>query len=516
MLKHTWKIAIGLLIVATTACQDLEVVNPNEPDAERALAQPGDVEGLVATSWVTAFWGRTQGSASTVNALPLVADEFSGTYANNGALEMSSEPRVPYNNDPLADAGGLARFQWESWYSGISSANDGLTTIAAGLKITTGTPPTDNTIRTKAFAKYMQGVSHGYISSLFDRGFVATENTDLSNPKALKLLPYMEVRDSAVAMLAEAAAIAAANTFTLPLGKGLYFVGAEVKNDRFAQIINSSAARVLVYSARTPEERQALPWAKIIALIDAGVKADFTVELNSTNSLTSSYWSRFTNTGTFSAYGDYHLIGPSDVSGRYQAWLRSEVNNRTKFDIVTPDRRITGATPTSNGSLFRYRPSEIMVLARGTYHFSSYQWYGNAGRTTTGPLPVISLKEMNLYKAEGLLRTGRAAEAVPLINLTRVANGKLPAVTVAGPPQAADCVPRRDDGTCGDLMDALKYEINIELTGTDAVRAFFDRRGFGQLVSGTFLHLPVSARELSTLGLPLYTFGGVGKVGSAK
>ena len=34
----------GLVMLAVTACADLEVVNLNDPDRERALATAGDVE----------------------------------------------------------------------------------------------------------------------------------------------------------------------------------------------------------------------------------------------------------------------------------------------------------------------------------------------------------------------------------------------------------------------------------------------------------------------------------------
>ena len=72
------------------------------------------------------------------------------------------------------------------------------------------------------------------------------------------------------------------------------------------------------------------------------------------------------------------------------------------------------------------------------------------------------------------------------------------------------CVPRREDGTCGDLMDALRWERLIELVGLNPMRAWHDRRGFGELLVGTWVHLPVPARYLVGLGIPNYTFGGVG------
>lgn len=113
-----------------------------------------------------------------------------------------------------------------------------------------------------------------------------------------------------------------------------------------------------------------------------------------------------------------------------------------------------------------------------------------------------------IIKAEALIRLGRAAEAVPLINKTRVANGQLAPVTIDGPPDEPGCVPRKLSGACGSLWDALRYEKGVEMIGTDGVVRFFDSRGWQLLPENTFTQLPVPGRELGTLRLELYTFGG--------
>src|SRR5690606_19723605 len=140
--------------------------------------------------------------------------------------------------------------------------------------------------------------------------------------------------------------------------------------------------------------------------------------------------------------------------------------------------------------------------------------FGTGDSWQAGPLPAMLVSEMNLLKAEGLIRTSQAALAVPLINLSREANGNLPPVTVDGPPDEQGCVPRQLDGTCGSLWDALRYEKKVEGVGVSGVIAFFDARGWGELPENTMLHLPVPGSELATLRLPLYTFGG-GGAGSA-
>jgi hypothetical protein len=133
----------------------------------------------------------------------------------------------------------------------------------------------------------------------------------------------------------------------------------------------------------------------------------------------------------------------------------------------------------------------------------------------TGPQLAVTVTEMDLLKAEALIRLGRAAEAVPLINKSRVANGELPPVTVDGPPDQPGCVPRKLNGACGSLWDALRHEKGIEMVGVDGVTSFFDARGWQTLPENTPIHFPIPGRELATLQLPNYTFGGPGGQGSA-
>src|SRR5690606_3384165 len=223
-----------------------------------------------------------------------------------------------------------------------------------------------------------------------------------------------------------------------------------------------------------------------------------------------SYLSRMTNTGTSQLRADYNLIGPADQSGNYQAWLAMEPRSAAeRFLITTPDRRITGETPTPSGAYFRYNTGTRGFHAdRGLQHWSYYQWFrrSNYGGfiSSTGHFALASADENRLFRAEAMLRLNRTQEAVDLLNVTRTRPVKvgtdenvpnLPPLTVDGVPVVdGACVPRKKDGTCGDLMDALMWERAIELTGQNPVRAWLDRRGFGQLQPGTFVHLPVAAR----------------------
>jgi hypothetical protein len=443
-----------------------------------------------------------------------MSDEFSGTFANVGALDISSEPRNPYNNSATYDGRWMSQGPWYAWYGGISSANEALQAIdRTGMKImtpvTTGGAIGDNTPRARAFAKFTQGLLHGYFSLYYDQAFVTKEDKDLSKKEvvaALQLQPAAEVQAAALASLREAAALAEGNTFTLSPN---FIPGLTLSNAEFARLIHSYTARVLAYMPRTPADAQKVDWNAVIQEVDKGIRADHSpVADPAITTHRSEYKRKAQQNVSFSYRADYKLIGPADVSGNYQRWLAAPVAQRTKFLITTPDRRITGATPTSSGTYFAYRTTEFFNEQRGTYHFSFYQWNRNAGVWDRGPLTTMTVAEMDLLKAEALIRLNRPAEAVPLINKTRVANGQLPPVTVNGVPAGAACVPRKDSGACGDLMDALMYEKGIEGAGMEAFIHWWDMRRWGRLVKGTPLYFPVPDRELQTLRLPHYTTGG--------
>ena len=65
-------------------------------------------------------------------------------------------------------------------------------------------------------------------------------------------------------------------------------------------------------------------------------------------------------------------------------------------------------------------------------------------------------------------------------------------------------------------MAALRYERMIELAGMDALRGYADSRGFGILPDGALLSFPVPGNILDLYGLPIYTYGGTGREGSAQ
>ena len=125
--------------------------------------------------------------------------------------------------------------------------------------------------------------------------------------------------------------------------------------------------------------------------------------------------------------------------------------------------------------------------------------------------------ENDLLAAEGYIRTGNINAAAAKIDLSRVANGGLPALsgvvtsTTQAVPGGASCVPQVPTGSgsvvCGNIFEAMKYEKRVENTYAGFGRFWIDGRGWGDLVEGTPLEFPVPYQEMQTRQKPFYLLG---------
>jgi hypothetical protein len=503
-----------LAALALASCQDLTVENQNEPDRSRATRQSTATESFVASAF-RSWWPVAGHDDYPSWAFSTIAHEVTSGFADFGQLELSAEPRSAWNNSPVNARSNVTETPWYGLYRTISSVNDALIATDSGLVIVDA----QRTARTRAVAKFLQGISHGYLGLYFDRAVVVDEKVALDTIKTVTFTPYPAVTTAAIAQLDEAIKMAGQSNFTLPADAWLFQA---LTRDEFVRLANSFAARLMVYSARTRQERAAVNWAEVIRRIDAGIQKDFAPVAQP--DILWDDWKRLVarvrQTTRPSDFGrpSYYVLGPADSANGYVSWLATPLESRRAFQIRTKDRRIQGAGgPATAGRYVGYNANDIFAASRGTYRFSHY-FFGRFGTGETwqnGPQPDMTLAEMDLLKAEGLIRLNRAAEAVPLINRTRVANGQLPPVTLDGPPNEPGCVPRKANGQCGSLWDALRYEKRIEGLGVTGVIAFFDQRGWQALAENSLTQLPVPGRELGTLRLPLYTFGGPGGQSSA-
>ena len=502
------------IIFGTMACQDLAVTNPNEPDRERATKQPVSAESFVASSFRT--WWPVGGHDDYPSwAFSTMANEFTSGFADFGQLELSAEPRSAWNNSPVNARNQVSEGPWYGLYRTISSVNDALVAIDSGLVIVDA----QRTSRTRAVGKFMQGISHQYLAFYFDSAVVADEKLAVDTITKVTFAAYPSVSAAAIAQLDSAIAIANRGPdFTLPVESWLFQA---LTRAQFVRLANSFAAKALAQTPRSRAERAAVDWTEVIRRVDAGIQVDFAPVAQP--DILFDDWKRLVarvRSGPPSDFGRpaYGVLGPADSAQGYVNYVATPVANRVAFQIRTKDRRIQAAAgPATAGTYVGYNASNIWAVSRGTYRFSHYFYRRNGTTTTwqTGPQPAVTVTEMNLLKAEALIRLNRAAEAVPLINLSRVAQGQLPPVTLAGPTDEPGCVPRKLSGACGSLWDALRYEKRIEGLGVDGVTAFLDARGWQTLSANTLVQLPIPGRELGVLQRPLYSYGGPGGLSSA-
>jgi hypothetical protein len=390
-------VLFGGLMITLTGCDDfLAVDNLTAPDREDATASPSDLEAFIAGSFYPSMFNALHNDEDATAAFPLQAAEFSATMQGQDTQlqygDHVAEPRAVHDNGIVVSLGNGPqgpRDVWAHVHETNSVVHDGLEVLLGSVAITEGS--TDVTPRARAFAKLIQGWSWGYLGLLFDEAHVVPEDVPIpQDPDALlevtleTLTPYPEVIAAAVAALEEAIAIAEQNPSVVAYPSfsesNLWFGTANpVSNTDFIELANTLAARFLVLSARDPQERAAVDWGRVLAFTANGLTTDLEFELS--NQRQSVLLNHFTNdpNGERNYRWDYRAIGPADQSGAYQDWIASPLDQRDRFDIVTPDRRITGPTPTSDGSYTAYRADDNgFIPDRGRYAYSAYQWRRHA------------------------------------------------------------------------------------------------------------------------------------------
>lgn len=478
-MKRNIFLLIGLFIVfAFSACEDLEVENTNRPTFVETN-DPSQVNGIVG-----GLFNSLQYASHTFDE-PLLAwynaaDAGSCSWGNFGMRDISSEPRVAYNNTPAYPNRVPVENYYIRLYSYLSQANDALLAISNDVDTVVEEPE-----RAKAVAYYTQAYCLGHVGMFFDKGFVVTENTDLSVD--VPMVTYDVIIDSALRIVDKAIAICESSEFEIPtdwLPTNETYTEVEM-----GALANTLAARLLTYRSRNATQNAANDWDRIAAYAAKGIEIDYAPIMNDNN-----WYDYYRWYAIRAGWGrvDMRVINMMDPA--MDPWFPPS------GDIADlPNNGLATSNDDRLLSDFEYMDKQDFLEERGIYHYTTYRYkrYDNYRDTRIGALPCILVWENDMILAEALVRKSSPdlAGAAAILN------------DPAGP--------RKDRGGLADvpvdqtaILAAIYYEKTIECMLTTEVTEFYDMRRRDMLQEGTPLHLPIPAQQLQVMGLDFYTFGG--------
>jgi hypothetical protein len=552
--RSIWSVLTAGLVAV--GCRDaLQVDNQNDPDRDRALATPADVEAFIGSAYAALHNGTIGGLTATgLNTTAQLQPQLmaSGMESHSVLANFNMGPRGSIPRTPVSNQRGNPAE--EENFRDYAFQHRAARIAAIGIArlntpgFTLGTPARD--ARARAFARFVQGAALGNVALAYDKGSVITEN---DNPEAINpLVDYNAMRDAALAYLDSAVAIASGPA---PSGSGWFPLpdawinGNPLSAADLVRLARSYKARIRAGVARNPAERAAVNWNAVIADAENGITADLQISMNPSAGWNVSWVLQHFATGSANWHQTWQfMIGMADTSGGYDAYLATPAANRQPFLVVTPDRRFPQGTdratqnanspPTTTTTTFvammpyfRNRPSGEdqpgSPFGKSMYDFYRSRGFFNGARI--GPYPVMTRAEIRLLAAEGYLRTPNVAQAAVLIDSSRVGKGQLPSLVTAGiadtltpVPGVTACVPRVPDaaqnyqGTkCGNIWEALKWEYRMETAFAGYGMWFFAARGWGDLPEGTAVHWPVPFQEMDARREVFYDLGGVGQPGAA-
>ena len=551
-MRKTIAFTLGLaLAVGLSGCEpdtQLNVVNPNSADVNRALGKPADVEALISGSFGSTIRGMFGSTNDNVqNQMMVMANESYSGLANFAMGPRAAIPRsLVINTVGNSVASGNTK-EFSQLATAAKQASIGVGTIGTN-GFTLGSTAQD--LRARAFGNFVMGLSQGVVALIYDSATIITGQS----PSGLvpPLVSYdsvmrgaLALMDSAVVYASNPAASAPTVGFPLP---STWMGGNALTAAQFVQVVKTYKAWLRVGVARTVAGRAAVDWNSALAEAQAGITADFKLTTNTTNNFNIVWPVQHYLFNTWHQMTPL-IAGMADTTplanGGYAQWISVPIGNRgtglgAPFTILTPDNRFpTGATlaaqivasggaigaatpnPVTGKPYFRARPAGENAWA-GSWGDSPYDfyrfeaWYNTpsaAGRT--GPYPILTLALKNAIIAEAGIRTGQWAIATAAIDVSRVAAG-LPSVAgiadlVTPVPGGAACVPRVPQPptyttvACGNLLEAMKWEKRMETAYTNYSAWFTDSRGWGDLPAGTSPQWATPYQELQVRLRPLYS-----------
>lgn len=528
------KIAALVVVVGAAGC-DLDVGNPNAPDAPRVITDPAGLEQLMSGAIRT--WVETRESYFLM-PLDAMADNYTASW-NNASMRFYSSVgsdcavRCGWTNTstaPEAVGGPTIEAGWYGYHTVLSSATDVLRAIAEG-KCFDDDCSEDTTLmsRNRVIARMLQGMSLAGIAMLYDSGFVIDETTDLSDANILNI-PFSsraQVRDFALQKFDLAWTEANGTTETpvwktgsnwFGLGSGTVYTKTQIQ-----RLIRTMQAELIAFWPRNSAENAAADWAAVASYASQGISSgtpfdfEYYIDINAAEC----------GLACIKTWGN--SIGTERVDTRVAALITTNHQDPwpdpggNPCPTISPDRRVGNGTwgPSDNfnkynttaadsgaGTDFACSGLAIFPPARGQYHQSNLQHvrYNHLAGTGerlpqfdgSGQDPLYTRQMNDLLWAEGLLRqpTPDPATAATLINKSRVDRGgagcPTPGVGGCGlaPLTGAEGIPA--------LLAALQYEQEIEFMG-QGTSPYFNRRRIDGLLASTPRQMPVPAKEMDIL-----------------
>jgi hypothetical protein len=514
----------AVVIGATLAgCSDaLNVQNPNNPDQDRALARPTDVEALISGSYNT-IHRNTIGTTNLTAPLGALGMENYSNLANFGMGTRSAIPRPPIDNSRNNATAGENYGPFLGLHRGARAAALGLSRVNRP-DFTFFPPSATQNARARAFAHFVIGVALGQVAMAYDSGSAINENDDLTSNTPLALIAHDTLATYALSKLDSARAIALTMGATTLPAIWLSASGTDLSVAQFRGLIAGWKARIRASVARDETEAAAVDWAAVRADADSFLlqfPTGYTINLNPSLGWTAAWVPQMFQSESVNwhqMWGFY--AGMAGDQAQFEAWLGTASASRTPYLVITDDLRwpigateaaqeadLGGGRPAGVTKYWENRAAGIDWFGEGTgnsrYRSSRFLALRNA--STIGPYPLITAAEMRLLAAEADYMLGQYAAAAARVNVTRVLNG-LPAAPADNTTLVGNgtngCVPRIPTGgsatACGNLLEALKWEFRMETAHTGWGHWYFAGRRWGDLPAGTPLEYPVPYQEMDT------------------
>ena len=553
---RTFKIVLVGLAIGAAACSDaLQVDNTNNPDRGRALARPSDVEALIGSSYQAIHNANLGGANDDIETQAIVMGfESFSNLANFGMGPRALIPRASVDN---SRNNAVAVGNYRDFLNLHRAARQAATGLAAVNQASFTFFPTSASqkARAQAMGHFCIGVALGNVALIYDMGSAISPTDNLSDPTPLPLIHYDTLMTYALSELDSAIAIGgsatAAGSFPLTSTQNWFGnPGLAMTQAQFVAFAQGYKARFRAGVARTPTERAAVDWNKVINDANAFVAAwptGVNIPMNPTNGWDIAWIPQMyaSNSNAWHMMWQF-VLGMADTSGAYATWINTANSAKAPFLVVTPDKRFpSGTTRAAQQGVGQGVPSTSPMPA-GVYirnrNVSDWagdpfanSWYDHErfasffAASRIGNFPIFTVTEGRMLAAEGYIRTLGFDQAAALINVTRTANGlaPLPASgnTANAPvPGGNACVPKVPTITapgvgtvaCGNIMEAMKWEKRLETEFTGPYMWFTDGRGWGDLPNNTATEWPIPYQEVDTRQLfanpPAYvsSYGGGG------